>query len=269
VKKSSIIITIIISVLFLGALTIFGISRNFDIFQHISSQPTPQGNDENPPNQEEQPPEQEPADEETPFPVTPAEIVWGNRNEKQVIFTFDAGSGTNSLQSILETLAKHNVKGTFFLTGKWAEQNPEAVKQISDANHEIFNHTYDHPHLIQLSASEIQNELQRTNEIIKNLTGVSTKPYFRPPFGERNSAVLDAAAQAGYQSVYWTIDVLDWKEDSGFTAEQAKERIFGNLSAGTIYLMHVGDNITGEILDEVFTQIENQGYKIVSLMQGV
>ena len=200
-----------------------------------------------------------------PF-VVKGEISRGNPTKKQIIFTFDAGAGTNSLQKILEVTKQHNVKVTFFSTGKFAEKNSELIKQISAEGHEIFNHTYSHPHLTQITDEQIKEELDKTEQIISSLIGKTTKPYFRPPYGDRNSHVLEVAKQEGYQSVFWTLDALDWMTDK--TEEQVKDRIYSNLKNGAIILMHVGDNITGDILDEVFTKIENDSYKIVSLTEG-
>jgi len=211
----------------------------------------------------------QPISDQPVFVGTPAEISWGNRNKKQVIFTFDGGSGSQSAQVILTTLGKYNVKGTFFLTGTWVNQNQDLTRQLSQKGYEIFNHTTTHPHFTQISDTQIISELKGLNDIVYNLTGRSTKPYFRPPYGERNAHVLDVAASQGYQSVYWTIDALDWKESTGTTAQQVHDRIMTNLKPGTIYLMHIGDNITGQILDNVFNEIKAQGYTIVSLTEGI
>jgi delta-lactam-biosynthetic de-N-acetylase len=208
----------------------------------------------------------------TPQPTVPqsyTEIVRGDTTKKQVIFTFDGGSGTQSAEKILDTLLKHKVKGTFFLTGKWVEANPDLTKKIASQGNEIFNHTYSHPDLTTVSDAKIVDELQKTESKIKDLTGNSTKPYFRPPYGARNTHVKNVAKEQGYRSVFWTIDVLDWKETSGQTAVQSKDRILSHVAPGTIYLMHIGDNITGQILDEVFTEISKRGYAIVSLLQGL
>jgi peptidoglycan/xylan/chitin deacetylase (PgdA/CDA1 family) len=202
----------------------------------------------------------------SPF-VVKGEISRGNPAKKQVIFTFDAGAGTNSLQKILAVAKQHNVKVTFFSTGKFAEKNPDLIKQISAEGYEIFNHTYSHPHLTQITNEQIKEELDKTEHIISSLTDKITKPYFRPPYGDRNSHVLEVAKENGYQSVFWTLDALDWMADK--TEDQVKNRIYSNLKNGAIILMHVGDNITGDILDEVFTKIENDNYKIVSLTEGL
>ena len=172
-----------------------------------------------------------------------------------MIFTFDCGAGTNSAEKILEITAKHGIRATFFSTGKFAEKNPEVIKKFSVAGHEIFNHTYSHPHLTKITDEQIKEEFAKADEIISKLTGATTKPYFRPPYGSRNQHVLDIAQSLGYQSVFWTIDALDWMPDK--TAEQVKTQIYSKITPGAIILMHVGDDITGQILDEVFIKLEN------------
>lgn len=202
-----------------------------------------------------------------PFVATPKEIVSGDTSKNQVIFTFDGGAGSHSGDEILSVLAKHNVKGTFFLTGKFAETYPDLTKKFANAGHEIYNHTYSHPYLTQISDEQIGLEFIQTEKIIYNLTNRTTQPYFRPPYGARNARVLEVAGNHGYQSVYWTTDALDWKV--GITEAEVKKRIMDNLKPGALYLMHIGDDITGDILDEVFTEIKSQGYSIVSLTQGI
>lgn len=199
----------------------------------------------------------------------PAEIVYGDKRKKQVIFTFDAGSSNTSIEKILETLKKHHVKGTFFMTGTWVLNNREIVRRIVSDGHEIFNHSFNHPHLTELSDIEVISQLEDMDATLMNIAGTSTKPYFRPPYGDRNAHVLRLAAQAGYTSVYWTIDAGDWEEGSGRSADEVRQKIISNLRPGMIILMHVGDTITGMILDDIFTTIEDQGYRLVSLTQGI
>lgn len=203
----------------------------------------------------------------TLFEIPEGEISRSNTSKKQLIFTFDCGSGINSVAQILEVAKKHNVKLTFFATGKFAEKYPDTIKKISAAGHEIFNHTYSHSHLTQITDEEIKNELEKADKIISDLIGKTTQPYFRPPYGDRNQNVLDIAKQSGFYSVYWTFDALDWMPDK--TAEQVKQQIYSKISPGAIILMHVGDDITGNILDEVFIKVENEKYEIASLTEGL
>ena len=201
--------------------------------------------------------------------ISATEIVHGDMAKKQIIFTFDAGGKTQSVEGILSVLTKHRVKGTFFMTGKFIAANPDLVKRIAAAGNEIFDHTYDHKDLTTLTSAQIKAELDGMDALLTSTTGMSAKPYFRAPYGARDARVLKIAAADGFQSVYWTLDARDWMESTGETADQVRQRILSNLSPGVIVLMHVGDTITASILDDVFTQIESQGYKIVSLTQGL
>lgn len=201
--------------------------------------------------------------------VFPIEITHGDISKKEIIFTFDAGGTIQSGDKILEVLAKHHVKSTFFLTGKMVENNPDFAKRIIAAGHEVFNHTYDHTDLTTLSDNKIGEELTKTENVFQSILGISSKPYFRAPYGARNARVLAIAGKYGYQSVRWTVDALDWRAIKGEKASQVKKIITSSLAPGDIYLMHVGDAITGAILDDAFTAIEAKGYKIVSLTQGI
>lgn len=214
-------------------------------------------------------PKPEPTPVPSPTTTDFSEISRGDSSKKQIIFTFDGGSGTQSGQKILEVLDKHQTSATFFLTGKFAEKNPQLTKDIVTHGNEIYNHTYSHPDLTTVSDVAIANELSHTEKIIQDLTGKSTKPYFRPPYGARNQHVLNVAKEEGYRSVFWTLDALDWKESSGQTASATRDRILSNIKPGAIILMHIGDTITGSILDDVLTAIETRGYAIVPLSRGV
>jgi len=201
--------------------------------------------------------------------ITRDEITHGDTTKRQVIFTFDGGGSAVSTDGILATLAKHHIKGTFFLTGKFVEKYPDKVKAIAAGGHEIFSHTYDHPHLTEVSDAQVADELQKMESVLQATVGISPKPFFRPPYGDRDQRVLDIAYKEGYESVYWSADARDWEEPKGMTAAEVKSNILNNMNPGAIYLMHLGDTITGSILDDVFTAIESRGYKVVSLTQGL
>jgi len=201
--------------------------------------------------------------------ITNKEITHGDRSKRQVIFTFDAGDASTSAETILSVLAKHHVIGTFFMTGKFIQANPSFVREAAAAGAEIFSHTYDHPHLPTLSDADIALEFTKTESLLQSVADISPKPFFRAPYGDRDSRVLADAYAAGYESIYWTVDALDWEERQGETDAGVTSRIMDSLAPGNIYLMHVGDGITGRILDGVFTAVEAKGYRIVSLTQGI
>lgn len=201
--------------------------------------------------------------------ISDREIVRGDISKRQVIFTFDGGDGSESSMKVLQVLAKHNVKGSFFLTGKFVEANQDLVRSMALLGHEVYNHTYSHLHLPKLNDDDIDAQMKMTEEVLKRVANIDPKPYMRAPYGDRDGRVLKKLFKDGYQSVYWTVDAMDWEESNGQTAKEVKERILMNLAPGNIYLMHLGDNLTGQILDEVFTNIESKGFKIVSLKEGV
>lgn len=211
-------------------------------------------------------PDPDPEPDPQPVVVLP-EIERGDTSKKQIILTFDGGAGNHSAQEIIDVLRLRNIKATFFVTGKWASQNPLYLQTIKADGHEVFNHTQNHPDLTTLTDSQIRTEFRQSEGTIFNIISRTTKPYFRPPYGARNARVHRIAAEEGYRSVYWTVDALDWRP--GETEETVKKRVFDRLSSGAIYMFHIGDDITGNILDEVISEMKNQGYSIVPLTEGL
>ena len=197
------------------------------------------------------------------------EILRGNQNFRQVIFTFDGGSRDVSGTKILDILSKHKIRSSFFLTGDFVSKNPALVLRMKKEGHEIYNHTLNHPYLTEVSDDEIRNQLESMDKILRNVAGTSTKPYFRPPYGDRDKRVLDVAYNFGYQSVGWTVDARDWQETEGVSRDDVRSIILNSLAPGNIYLIHIGDNITGDILEDVINEVYKRGYKIVSLRQGL
>ena len=206
-----------------------------------------------------------PATPDTPVNTAPSKMITqGNLQQKEIAFTFDAGSDIAGIQ-ILEILKKHNVKATFFLTGKWVEKFPDYAKQIANAGHEIGNHTYSHPDAIKISSTSLMKEINQADQIIQTVTGRSPKPYFRFPFGSYNQSVLNTVGKAGYPySIQWSLDTIDWKQPS---ADVIVSRIESGASNGDIVLMHIGGIHTPEAVDQVIPLLQQKGYQLVTLSQ--
>ncbi|CZQ87867.1 lysin motif [Trichococcus palustris] len=194
-------------------------------------------------------------------------IYQGSTTNKVVALTFDDGSDGYNIQSILNVLSANNVKATFFLTGQGAENHPQAIKNIVAAGHDIGNHSYDHPDFTTISTAEMTNQINRTETIISNLTGKSTKPYFRAPYGAYNSTVLQTVGDAGYAyTLQWTIDSLDW---TGNSSTDIYNRVINNIVPGAIILMHAGygANGTSSALPNIISQLRAMGYSFVTISQ--
>ena len=176
--------------------------------------------------------------------------------------------------AILDILQESGVHVTFFVTGKWAEENPELVRRIAAEGHQVGNHTYSHPRLPELDEAALQDEVLRAEQILCDLSGQTTRPFLRPPYGSRNTAVLDWLAQHGYISIYWTLDSLD-SIPPAKTAAYLVDRVThptdhqGNPVPldGMIVLMHVGNPTTAEALPEILAWLREEGYQVVPVSE--
>jgi delta-lactam-biosynthetic de-N-acetylase len=197
--------------------------------------------------------------------VSATEIDIGNTGRPRIALTFDAGGPSDPTSRILDILAKHQVHVTFFVTGDWANQNPDLVRRIHSDGHEIGNHTMHHLDLRTLPDEQVCSELNQAEQVISNLTGVTTRPYYRPPYGSRDDRVRGLAAHIGYRTVYWTIDTLDWQPSA--TTDSITRIVMDNIKNGAIILMHAGSQVESETLDGLMTKIEQAGYQIVALSE--
>ena len=199
-----------------------------------------------------------------------ASSIWinkGNTSEKVIALTIDDGSDGGNYAKILQILDKHNVKATFFLTGQGVENHPQTVRNTVAKGHELGNHSYNHPDFTKISAAQMSTQLARTETIVKNTTGRTTKPYFRAPYGAVNSTVLNTVGNAGYTyTFHWTIDTLDW---TGNSATTIYNRVMNGLQPGAIVLMHAGYGAvnTPAALDRLIPAIKNKGYRFVTISQ--
>jgi peptidoglycan-N-acetylglucosamine deacetylase len=140
----------------------------------------------------------------------------------EIALTFDDGPNPKWTPLLLDTLAAHDVRATFFLMGSAASAQPDLVRRIAAGGHLIGDHTWTHPNLARSSASRIQSELSRTKDFLEQITGSPVK-FFRPPFGARRPAVFRIARELGLQVVLWNAMTTDWSLPSA-------DRIAGNLA---------------------------------------
>jgi peptidoglycan/xylan/chitin deacetylase (PgdA/CDA1 family) len=197
-------------------------------------------------------------------PPTATVISRTATDEKVLALTFDAGADSGHTMAILDILEVQQVKATFFLTADWLEQNPELGQAIASRGHCLGNHTASHPHLTEITDDEVTRELTRTEEAAQRACGRSTRPFFRPPFGEYDERICRLAARAGYEYlILWTIDSRDWQM---IPAEELTARIVENVQPGAIVLMHVGSQTKEpEALPETIRQLRAKGYRFATL----
>lgn len=184
-------------------------------------------------------------------------------SEKEVAFTMNCAWDANDIDSILETLKKHDIHITFFMVGDFVTKYPEAVKKISEAGHEIGNHSDTHPHVNNLNLEKNIEQIQKCSEKIEKITGKKTNLY-RGPYGEYNDTVIRAAKSQNSETIQWNLDTLDY---SGLTGEQMWKRLENKLTPGSIILSHNGTKHTADSIDMLITNIKKKGYNIVTVSE--
>ena len=162
------------------------------------------------------------------------------RDPKHLALTYDDGPNDTHTDHLLEVLARHDVKATFFLIGKFAAARPQLARRILDEGHLVGNHTYTHPNLLFLSREQLHSQLMDCSKAIADATGTHPR-FFRPPFGARRPAVLQVARELELQPVMWDITCFDWRQTSADNVERhARKGIDGDCTRGHIILMHDG-----------------------------
>lgn len=182
-------------------------------------------------------------------------------NEPKIAFTMNCAWNADDIDQILATLSKHNTHITFFMVGDWVDKYPDAVKKISEAGHEIANHSDGHKHVNNLNIEENEKEVKLCSDKIEAITGKKTTLY-RGPYGEYNNTVIQAAQNQNHITIQWSLDTLDYK---GLTADEMWARLNGKVKNGDIILSHNGTKYTADSLDKILTNLESNGFKVVTV----
>ena len=213
--------------------------------------------------------------------------------------TFDAHVEAQGVEQMLSLLRQRHVRATIFVTGRFATEFPQLLREAAHDGHEIGNHTYDHPHLTTwdsnrrhdtrpgMTRERFQDELRRTAAAIEAAIGRPPSRYWRAPYGEHNATIRGWAEELGLVNVDWTrapgdsLDARDWVEDPharGFLGPEAMARHIlefqsrhGVPLAGSIVLMHLGsaraDLPLLEALPIVLDETDLRGLKAVPVSE--
>jgi peptidoglycan-N-acetylglucosamine deacetylase len=186
----------------------------------------------------------------TPVPSTPGRSVVVDRGPADcdaVALTFDEGSDCGYAELILDIFRDEHIRASFGMTGIWAEANPDVIRRIGDEGHQFINHTWSHPSFTgasprtrPLPVGKRWMELERTDDLITSLTSLTSRPCFRPPFGDLDEGVLKDVADAGYDyTIMWTVDSFGWNK---LPAAGIVDRCLSRAAPGAIYIFHVGSD---------------------------
>jgi peptidoglycan/xylan/chitin deacetylase (PgdA/CDA1 family) len=214
----------------------------------------------------------------TPTPtasaIVPANVIsHGSRTTGKIALTLDMGGRLTPAVAIMTWLVDHGVHATIFPTGVAGSTTTQgkAALAIIKAHPELFdvgNHSWDHPDFRTLTTAQMVQEITSTEAAIAPLTGQTTKPWFRPPFGGWNAAVQLGVATAGWRHlVMWDVDTIDWKpeSDGGPTTAAIVAKVGANAQAGSIVLMHLGGYNTLDALPGILAAVQAKGLQPATL----
>ena len=194
--------------------------------------------------------------------VTPR--IPGERREPKgkVALTFDDGPDPVITGKIVDTLARYQVKASFFFIGWRATSYADVAKKVARAGHDIGNHSYSHKDLKELDLEEARQEIRKAQNAIKAATGVTPK-WFRPPYGSYNDDIRAIAKEEGASIVLWNLTPDDWKNPGEAVI---RKRVTSSVKDGSIVLLHVREQ-TLSALPRLIEELTEMGYELVGLSE--
>jgi peptidoglycan/xylan/chitin deacetylase (PgdA/CDA1 family) len=174
-----------------------------------------------------------------------------------VALTYDDGP-TALTARLLDHLKERGAPATFFVLAGSARSRTGVVLRALDEGHEIATHTWSHPQLPKLTPEEVEEEVRGSAEAISAVTGRPVT-MFRPPYGEWNQAVLDAA---GLPAILWDVDTNDWR---GRTVEELTATAVDDSRPGSIVLFHDTHEVSVDAAAGIVDGLRDRGFAIVTV----
>lgn len=197
-------------------------------------------------------------------PADPVECVASVMNEEEdvdtpkIAITFDDGPDPYCTEQLLDGLKERGVKASFFVMGKQAEAYPELIRRMQAEGHLIGNHTYSHIQLGKNNRETFKQELIKTNELLRDITGEEPQ-YVRPPYGSWDKSFETELTMI---PVLWTIDPMDWcSSDVNGIVRKVTEKAEENA----VILMHDEYESTVTAALEIVDILQKQGYEFVTV----
>ena len=204
------------------------------------------------------PPEPKPEPAPAPAAPTPAPTT-GN---KVIALTFDDGPGPYTAH-LLDILDQYGAKATFFLIGSKVSGQASVVRSIQARGHQLGNHSWSHPELPKLSVDQIAGEIDRTNEAIRQATGVKPS-ILRPPYGAVNGVVLEQLRLRNMSSILWSVDTRDWADRN---SQIVCSRAVAGARPGAVILMHDIHQTSVNAVPCILSSLKQQGYSFVTIQR--
>jgi peptidoglycan-N-acetylmuramic acid deacetylase len=192
-------------------------------------------------------------------------IFLGDTSKKELYLTFDNGYENGYTPKILDVLKAKQVPAAFFITGHFAQDQPELVKRMVDEGHLIGNHTWSHPDMSQISNEKIKDELYKLKEKVASLTNQKEMKFTRPPKGTFSDRSISVSKEQGYTHVFWSIAYKDWDVNDQRGGGYAYKKIIDQLHPGAVILLHSISKDNAEALGKIIDTAKEKGYEFKSL----
>jgi peptidoglycan/xylan/chitin deacetylase (PgdA/CDA1 family) len=188
---------------------------------------------------------------------------------KQIALTYDDGPNDPHTLRLLEVLAKHDIRATFFLIGRYVQQRPDIAREVVRSGHVVGNHTFTHPLLIFKSDAEIREELQQCRQSLLDALGGHSN-LFRPPFGGRRPGTLRIARELRLNPILWSVTGYDWNAPPSAVIER---KVSNRMRGGDVVLLHdgghkqMGADRSQTVLatDHLISRHQEEGYEFVTI----
>ncbi len=185
-----------------------------------------------------------------------------------VVLTFDDGPLPQYTPQILDILAAHRARATFFVIGYLAQRYPDLVRRAAREGHEIGIHSWAHPDFTELSTGAIEQDMHRCHQLLRPLTeGYAPVRWFRPPYGAKNARVEAAIHAAGCRIAMWSVDPSDWRHPG---SEVICKRILSRVHDGAVILLHDGGGPrqgTVNAVRRLVPALQQRGYQLVTMSE--
>jgi peptidoglycan/xylan/chitin deacetylase (PgdA/CDA1 family) len=189
-------------------------------------------------------------------------LTRGERRSRALYLTFDDGPHPEHTPVLLDLLAAHGAKATFFLIGREAERYPEVVERIVREGHMLGNHSWSHPQFDQLDLAAQREEIERADRLLSRFDGMA-RHDFRPPRGVMPRPMVLDCVRCRRRIAYWSYDSLDYSKRSAEVLIDSAKR--HPLQAGEIVLMHDDSALSLHLLQAMLPEWAANGFVFESL----
>ena len=198
----------------------------------------------------------------------PNVLFHGDSSRREIALTFDDGPHPRDTPQVLEVLAKHNVRATFFLIGQSVERYPHLVREIHQYGHQLALHCYRHLPFPLENPTMLRKGLDGTRHAIADICGISPEVIcdVRPPYGFFTAKTLSMLSKWEYRLVIWNSIPPHWMQPIDWTIKQ----ILDEVVPGSVIVLHDGKGHGSKVaqivdaivprlkaLEFVFIKVEN------------